>query len=46
MLLDALVTLSSIQDRLANHDMSVHKLRKLLGIEKSTESHSNMTDMA
>ena len=43
LLLDALVTLSSMQDRLANHDVTVHKLRKLLGIEKSTESHSNVT---
>jgi transposase len=37
LLLDALVTLASMQDRLANHDVTVHKLRKLLGIEKSTE---------
>lgn len=43
LLLDALVTLSSMQDRLANHDVTVHKLRKLLGIEKSTESHRNVT---
>lgn len=43
LLLDALVTLSSMQDRLANHDVTVHKLRKLLGIEKSTESQSNVT---
>jgi transposase len=33
LLLDALVILSSMQDRLANHDVTVHKLRKLLGIE-------------
>ncbi len=37
LLLDALVTLASMQDRLANHDVTVHKLRKLLGIEKSSE---------
>jgi transposase len=43
LLLDALVTLSSMQDRLSNHDVTVHKLRKLLGIEKSSESHSNVT---
>jgi transposase len=37
LLLDALLTLASMQDRLANHDVTVHKLRKLLGIEKSSE---------
>lgn len=37
LLLDALVTLASMQDRLATHDVTVHKLRKLLGIEKSSE---------
>ncbi|MEI6893898.1 MAG: hypothetical protein V5789_04530 [Colwellia sp.] len=37
LLLDALVTLASMQDSLANHDVTVHKLRKLLGIEKSSE---------
>ena len=37
LLLDALVTLANMQDRLANHDVTVHKLRKLLGIEKSSE---------
>lgn len=37
LLLDALVTLASMQDRLAHHDVTVHKLRKLLGIEKSSE---------
>jgi hypothetical protein len=37
LLLDALVTLASMQERLANHDVTVHKLRKLLGIEKSSE---------
>jgi hypothetical protein len=46
LLLDALVTLSSMQDRLANHDVTIHKLRKLLGIEKSTESQSNITGKA
>lgn len=37
LLLDALVTLATTQTRLANHDITVHKLRKLLGIEKSSE---------
>lgn len=37
LLLDALVMLASMQDRLTNHDVTVHKLRKLLGIEKSSE---------
>jgi hypothetical protein len=37
LLLDALITLASMQDRFANHDVTVHKLRKLLGIEKSSE---------
>ncbi|AQS36624.1 Transposase IS66 family [Shewanella psychrophila] len=37
LLLNALVTLSTMQSRLANHDVTVHKLRKLLGIEKSSE---------
>ena len=42
LLLDALVTLASMQDRLANHDVTVHKLRKLLGIEKSSEKSSQV----
>ena len=37
LLLDALLTLATTQNRLANHDVTVHKLRKLLGIEKSSE---------
>lgn len=43
LLLDALVTLASMQDRLANHDVTVHKLRKLLGIEKSSEKRADVT---
>ncbi len=43
LLLDALVTLASMQDRLANHDVTVHKLRKLLGIEKSSEKRGDVT---
>ncbi len=38
LLLDALVTLVTTQTRLANHDVTVHKLRKLLGIEKPLKS--------
>jgi hypothetical protein len=37
LLLDALLTLATTQTRLANDDVTVHKLRKLLGIEKSSE---------
>lgn len=40
LLLDALVTLASMQHRLAHHDVTVHKLRKLLGIEKSSEKRA------
>jgi len=40
LLLDALLTLATTQTRLANHDVTVHKLRKLLGIEKSSEKLS------
>lgn len=43
LLLDALVTLSTMQQRLANHDVTVHKLRKLLGIEKSSEALARLT---
>jgi transposase len=42
LLLDALVTLASMQDRLASHDVTVHKLRKWLGIEKSSEKLSQV----
>ncbi len=42
LLLNALVTLASMQDRLAHHDVTVHKLRKLLGIEKSSERLSQL----
>jgi transposase len=41
-LLNALVTLASMQDRLASHDVTVHKLRKLLGIEKSSEKQTDV----
>lgn len=44
LLLDALLTLASMQDRLSGHDITIHKLRKLLGIEKSSEKRSDVTD--
>ena len=43
LLLDALVTLSTMQQRLANHDVTVHKLRKLLGIENASELLANVS---
>lgn len=42
LLLNALITLASMQSRLANHDVTVHKLRKLLGIEKSSEGLTSL----
>jgi len=42
LLLDALLTLTSMQTRLADHGVTVHKLRKLLGIEKSSEKQSEV----
>jgi len=43
LLLDALLTLASMQDRLTHHNVTIHKLRKLLGIEKSSEKQSDVT---
>ena len=43
LMLDALTTLISMQDSLAAHGTTIHKLRKLLGIEKSSEKHSDLT---
>ena len=43
LMLDALTTLVSMQDSLAAHGTTIHKLRKLLGIEKSSEKHSDLT---
>ena len=43
LLLDALLTLTTTQSRLADHGVTVHKLRKLLGIEKSSEKQSDLT---
>jgi transposase len=42
LLLDALLTLTSMQNRLSDHGVTVHKLRKLLGIEKSSEKQSDV----
>lgn len=42
LLLDALVTLASVQERLANKDITIHKLRKLVGIVKSSEKLSGL----
>jgi transposase len=44
LLLDALTTLSAMQDNLAAHGTTIHKLRKLLGIEKSSEKLSDITN--
>lgn len=40
LLLDTLVTLATMQHRLAHHDVTVYKLCKLLGIEKSSEKRA------
>jgi hypothetical protein len=42
LLLDALTTLIGMQDNLSAHGVTIHKLRKLLGIEKSSEKHSDL----
>ena len=44
LLLDALTTLIDMQDNLSSHGVTIHKLRKLLGIEKSSEKHSDLVD--
>lgn len=44
LLLDALTTLSAMQDNLATHGTTIHKLRKLLGIEKSSEKRSDLSN--
>ena len=43
LLLDALLTLTSMQNRLSDHDVTIHKLRKLLGIEKSSEKQTDVS---
>lgn len=42
LLLDALMTLASLQERLSDKDVTLHKLRKLLGIVKSSEKLSGL----
>ena len=44
LLLDALTTLMGMQDNLSSHGVTIHKLRKLLGIEKSSEKHSDLVN--
>jgi transposase len=39
LLLDALMTLVQVQERLTGQDITLHKLRKLLGIVRSSEKH-------
>jgi transposase len=46
LLLDALTTLMGMQDSLSSHGVTIHKLRKLLGIEKSSEKRSDVVDRA
>ena len=43
LLLDALLTLTSMQNRLSDHDVTIHKLRKLLRIEKSSEKQTDVS---
>jgi transposase len=42
LLLDALVTLASMQGCLDSRDVTIHKLRKLLSIDKSSEKLSQV----
>ena len=44
LLLDALTTLIGMQDSLATHGTTIHKLRKLLGIEKASEKQTDLGD--
>ena len=44
LLLDALMTLASLQERLNDKDITLHKLRKLLGIVRSSEKLRNVLD--
>ena len=44
LLLDALLTLTTTQSHIADHGVTIHKLRKLLGIEKSSEKQSDICD--
>ena len=42
MLLDALVTLAAVSERLEHNDLTIGKLRKLLGIVRSSEKFSDL----
>jgi len=42
LLLMALSTLATLQDRLSSHDVTVHKLRKLLGMVSASETLSTL----
>jgi len=42
LLLDALTTLIHMQENISDHGITIHKLRKLLGIEKSSEKQSDL----
>jgi transposase len=42
LLLYALLTLASMQDSLTHHNVTIHKLRKLLGIENSSEKQTDV----
>ena len=42
LLLNALVTLANVQGHLDGNQVTIHKLRKLLGIEKASEKSSDV----
>ena len=42
LVLNAILTLASMQERLSDQDITVHKLRKLLGMVKSSEKLSDL----
>jgi transposase len=44
LILDALVTLEILQENIANQDITIRKLRKLSGIERSSESLQTLRD--
>lgn len=46
LLLDALMTLASLQERLADNDITLHKLRKLVGMVRSSEKMNTVLGKA
>ncbi len=42
LLLNAVLTLATMQERLSNKDVTVHKLRKLLGMVQSSEKLNHL----